>query len=168
MTELHEGSRNAMLAFRPPLARGAIAVTLLALNTLFWCSLVFLFALVERVIPAKPARAAVDRVLNGIATRWVAGNSAWMRLTQRTQCVTIVYPDGVSTFWRFPCGRVPRIVVRALRICIPPEYRNGDYVRDPKYRKTFQQWIQALWHEKDAQIDALIELSAAARRTGPT
>ena len=30
-------------------------------------------------------RAAIDRVLNAIATAWIAGNSGWMRLTQRTQ-----------------------------------------------------------------------------------
>jgi 1-acyl-sn-glycerol-3-phosphate acyltransferase len=57
----------------------------LALNTLFWCALLFLFALVKLIVPARPVRAAVDRVLNAIATQWVAGNSAWMGLTQRTQ-----------------------------------------------------------------------------------
>jgi 1-acyl-sn-glycerol-3-phosphate acyltransferase len=56
----------------------------LALNTLFWCALLFLFALVKLIIPARPVRAAVDRVLNAIATQWVAGNSAWMGLSQRT------------------------------------------------------------------------------------
>ena len=30
-------------------------------------------------------RTAIDRVLNGIATLWVSGNSAWMGLTQRTR-----------------------------------------------------------------------------------
>ena len=34
---------------------------------------------------AKPVRAVVDRVLNWIATQWVAGNSAWMSVTQRTR-----------------------------------------------------------------------------------
>ena len=287
------------------------------LNTLFWCSLLFVFALVKLVVPARPVRAAVDRVLNGIATQWVAGNSGWMRLTQRAKwdvagldglayrgwymvncnhqswvdilvlqqllnrripllkfflkqqliyvpviglawwaldfpfmrrhsdayvkqhpekrfddieatrraCrkfalvptsvmnfaegtrftpakhaaqrspyrhllkpkagalalalgalgdkfdslldVTIVYPDGAPTFWRFLRGDVRRIIVRAERRAIPHEFRDGDYARDPKYRKTFQHWLQTLWHEKDARIDALLALSTAAQQPTP-
>jgi 1-acyl-sn-glycerol-3-phosphate acyltransferase len=287
-------------------ARGVVAGSLLVANTLLWCGLLFLFALVKLAVPAKSVRTAVDRILNGIATRWVAGNSAWMRLTQRTawdvegisglayrgwymvNCnhqswvdilvlqhvmnrripmlkfflkqqliyvpviglawwaldfpfmrrhsdaylkrhpekrfddieatrracekfarvptsvmnfaegtrftpakhrsqhspyrhllkpkagalalalgvlgekfdalldVTIVYPDGAPTFWQFLCGDLQRVVVRARRLPIPPEFRSGDYARDPKYRKTFQRWLQALWEEKDAQIGALL------------
>ncbi len=296
-----------MLAFLPPFARGVVAVSLLVLNTLFWCGVLFLFALVKLVVPAKAVRAAVDRILNRFATHWVAGNSTWMRLTQRIEwdvagldgiayrgwymvncnhqswvdilvlqhllsgripllkfflkrqliyvpviglawwaldfpfmrrhsdvylrrhpekrfddiaatrraCekfalvptsvmnfpegtrftaakhrsqhspyrhllkpragalalalgvlgdkfdslldVTIVYPEGVPTFWQFLCGNVHRVVVRTQRMAIPPEFRSGDYARDPKYRKTFQRWLQALWEEKDARIEALIE-----------
>ncbi|MCC6195317.1 MAG: acyltransferase [Burkholderiales bacterium] len=287
-------------------ARGIVAASLLVLNTLFWCALVFLLAIVKLAVPATPVRAAVDRALNGIATRWVAGNSAWMRLTQRTEwdvegvddlarggwymvncnhqswvdilvlqhvlnrripmlkfflkheliyvpviglawwaldfpfmrrhssaylarhperrfddieaarraCekfslvptsvmnfaegtrftpakhrsqhspyrhllkpkagalaltldalgdrfdalldVTIVYPDGAPSFWRFLCGGTRRIVVRAQRMPIPIELRQGDYARDPRYRKRFQRWLQALWQEKDARIEALM------------
>jgi 1-acyl-sn-glycerol-3-phosphate acyltransferase len=288
----------------------------LVLNTLFWCAFLFLFALVKLIVPAKPVRAAVDRVLNWIATRWVAGNSAWMRLTQRAQwdvagladlpyrgwymvncnhqswvdilvlqhllnrripmlkfflkqqliyvpviglawwaldfpfmrrhsdaelrrhpekrfddieathraCekfalvptsvmnfaegtrftqskhraqhspyrhllkpkagalalalgalggkfdalldVTIVYPDGVPTFWQFLCGNVRHVTVRARQVPIPLELRGGDYARDPKYRKAFQHWLQELWQEKDAAITAL--LGAAPTRTATT
>ncbi len=74
-----------MLSFLPPVARGVIAASLLGLNTLFWCGLLFSLALVKLVIPVKAIRVPIDRALNGIATRWVAGNSGWMRLTQRTQ-----------------------------------------------------------------------------------
>ncbi len=302
-------SNIAMLTSLPPLVRGIIAVSLLALNTLFWCALLFVFALVKLLVPAKSVRAAVDRILNGIATCWVGSNSAWMRLTQRTEwdvggfddlayrgwymvncnhqswvdilvlqhllnrripmlkfflkqvliyvpviglawwaldfpfmrrhsdaflkrhpekrfddieatrraCekfalvptsvmnfaegtrftpakhqaqhspyrhllkpkagalalalgvlgdkfdslldVTIVYPDGAPTFWQFLRGDVRRIIVRARRMPIPPEFRDGDYARDPKYRKSFQCWLQALWQDKDAQIDALAAMS---------
>jgi 1-acyl-sn-glycerol-3-phosphate acyltransferase len=308
---------EAMLVFLPPIARGIIAAALLVLNTLFWCGLLFAMALLKLLVPAKPVRAAVDRVLNGIATRWVAGNSAWMRLTQRTQwdvegvdqleyrgwymvncnhqtwvdilvlqhllnrripmlkfflkqqliyvpviglawwaldfpfmrrhsdaelkrhpekrfddieathraCekfalvptsvmnfaegtrftrakhrsrhsqyrhllnpkagalalaldalgdkfdslldVTIVYPDGAPTFWHFLCGNMRRVIVRARQVSIPPELRGGDYTRDPRYRKAFQHWLQALWHEKDAQIDTLLGLPAAPRAALP-
>jgi len=73
-----------MLAFLPPVVRAAVAVTLLAVNTLFWCGLLFLLALVKLLLPFERVRAAIDPLLNSVATRWIAGNNAWMRLTQRT------------------------------------------------------------------------------------
>jgi 1-acyl-sn-glycerol-3-phosphate acyltransferase len=73
-----------MLGFLPPFARGVIALLLLILNTLFWCLLLFALSLVKLVLPMHGVRVRVDPLLNAIATRWVACNSAWMRLTQRT------------------------------------------------------------------------------------
>ncbi|MFO1303840.1 MAG: acyltransferase [Burkholderiales bacterium] len=69
----------------PPLVRGVIAAILLGLNTLFWCGALFAAALLKLVVPVERARAPFDRVLNAIATRWIAGNSAWMRATQSTE-----------------------------------------------------------------------------------
>ena len=276
---------------------------MLGLNTLFWCCLILVLALVKLVVPIKPVRVAIDHALNGIATLWVAGNSGWMRLTQRTKwsvagfddleyrgwymvncnhqswvdivvlqhllnrripmlkfflkrqliyvpviglawwaldfpfmrrhssthlkahpekrfedleathraCekfaliptsvmnfpegtrfrpakhraqqspyrhllkpkagalalalaalgdkfdsmldVTIVYPDGAPNFWQFLCGNVPKIVVHARRIPIPRELREGDYAGDPRFRKTFQHWLENIWREKDEEID---------------
>ena len=74
-----------MLSFLPAPVRAAVAFLLLVVNTLFWCSLLFACSLVKLVFRLESVRAAIDPVLNEIATRWVAGNSAWMRLTQRTQ-----------------------------------------------------------------------------------
>ena len=57
-----------MLGFLPPFLRGVIALFLLALNTLFWCTLLFAFALVKLVLPFAAVRRRIDPVLNGIAT----------------------------------------------------------------------------------------------------
>ncbi len=65
--------------------RGVVSAFLLGINTLFRCSQIFVLALVKLAIPVKPLRVKIDGALNDIATRWVAGNSGWMRLTQRTQ-----------------------------------------------------------------------------------
>ncbi|HJV60723.1 MAG TPA: acyltransferase [Albitalea sp.] len=73
-----------MLGFLPPFARGVIALVLLVLNTLFWCALLFAFSLVKLLAPLRAVRTRIDPVLNAIATCWVACNSGWMRLTQRT------------------------------------------------------------------------------------
>ena len=74
-----------MLGFLPPVVRGAIAFLLLAINTLFWCTLLFAFALVKLALPFPSVRKRIDPILNGIATLWVACNSGWMRLTQKTR-----------------------------------------------------------------------------------
>jgi 1-acyl-sn-glycerol-3-phosphate acyltransferase len=303
----HARPQVPALGFLPPTARGAVAATLLGLNTLFWCFTLFAFALVKLVLPIAPVRRVVDRILNWIAARWIAGNSGWMALTQRTtwdvagiddlayrgwylvNCnhqswvdilvlqhllnrripllkfflkqqlifvpviglawwaldfpfmrrhspadlrrhpekrfddlettrracrkfalvptsvmnfaegtrftpakhrsqrspyrhllkpkagalalalgvlgerfdalldVTIVYPEGAPTFWHFLCGNVSAVVVRAQRVPIPGALRHGDYTGDPAYRHAFQAWLQNMWQEKDARIDALLQ-----------
>ena len=295
-----------MLKFLPSTVRGVVAAALLGLNTLFWCTLLFALSLVKLALPVRAARVVIDRSLNGIANRWIACNSGWMRLTQRTEwdvagleglepagwymvncnhqswvdilvlqrvlsrripllkfflkqqliyvpviglawwaldfpfmrrhsesylrkhpekrfddlettrraCekfahiptsvmnfaegtrftpekhraqhspyrhllkpkagalalalgvlgakfrsyldLTIVYPSGRPTFWHFLCGDVPRIVVRARRLPIPLEFSGGDYARDPQHRKAIQHWLQALWQQKDEEIEALL------------
>jgi 1-acyl-sn-glycerol-3-phosphate acyltransferase len=73
-----------MLTFLPPPVRGVIAALLLVLNTLFWCALLFPLSFVKLLLPLHGVRLRIDPVLNAIATQWIAGNSGWMALTQRT------------------------------------------------------------------------------------
>ena len=73
-----------MLAFLPPVVRGLIAGLLLVINTLFWCTLLLALSLVKLVLPFAAVRQRIDPVLNAIATAWIACNSGWMGLTQRT------------------------------------------------------------------------------------
>jgi 1-acyl-sn-glycerol-3-phosphate acyltransferase len=70
--------------------------------------------------------------------------------------VTIVYPDGIPGFWPFLCGRMHRVVVRVRSLPIPAHLLNGDYGNDPAFREAFSTWAQQLWHDKDAQIAALL------------
>lgn len=70
--------------------------------------------------------------------------------------ITIVYPDGRPDFWDFTCGKVKRIVVRVRALPVPMELVNGDYAHDPAVREAYQKWVQQLWAEKDAQIEALL------------
>jgi len=74
-----------MLRFLPPAVRGVLAAALLGLNTLFWCGLVFALALVKLAVPVRAVRVPVDHALNAVARRWIACNSGWMRLVQRTR-----------------------------------------------------------------------------------
>lgn len=69
--------------------------------------------------------------------------------------VTIVYPGGAQGFWEFVQGHVRRVVVEVRRLELPPELAAGSYEGDAEYRKRFQDWIAALWAEKDRRIAEL-------------
>ena len=300
-----------MLNFLPRVLVGVIAVTLLALNVIFWVIILFAFSVLKFIIPIPSLRRQCDKVLLWIAENWISCNSAWMKLTQKTKwdvqgdegfnykgwylivsnhqswadifvlqkllnrriplmkfflkreliwvpliglawwaldfpflrrhskeylkkhpgqqgkdlettrkaCekfayiptsvmnflegtrftvakhlhqksiyqhllkpkaggialalsvlgekfhsllnVTIVYPDGIPSFWGFLCGRVKRVTVRISSLEIPSDFLNRDYERDKEFQTIFQQWVQKLWQEKDAQIVTLLQQSNA-------
>ena len=295
-----------MLNFLPPLARGLIAAALLMFNTLFCVPVLLFFALLKLLIPLRSARLLIDPILLRIAEAWIAGNSGWMRLTQRTRwdvqgieglndrswylvncnhqswvdilvlqhlfnrripllkfflkqqliwvpfmglawwaldfpfmrrhseeflkkhpemrardqettrqaCekfaliptsvmnflegtrftppkhlrqqspyahllrpkaggvalalkamgdkfeaildVTIVYPDGAPDFWQFLSGKLQNIIVRVRTLPVPQHLVQGDYAGDPAVRDAYQKWVQQMWLEKDAQIEAIL------------
>jgi 1-acyl-sn-glycerol-3-phosphate acyltransferase len=72
--------------------------------------------------------------------------------------VTIVYPQGVGTFWDLICGRIRGVSVRVKLIPIVDEIR-GDYFNDREFRQRFQDWINAWWGDKDEQIELLLNQS---------
>jgi 1-acyl-sn-glycerol-3-phosphate acyltransferase len=72
--------------------------------------------------------------------------------------VTIVYPDGRPDFWDFTCGKVKRIVVRVRALPVPKDLVSGDYANDPVVREAYQKWVQQMWMDKDAQIEALLKI----------
>jgi 1-acyl-sn-glycerol-3-phosphate acyltransferase len=78
--------------------------------------------------------------------------------------VTIVYPDGALGFWGLLSGRIKRVIVHVEEIALPAALRNGDYVNDPLFRVQFQEWVQQLWHEKDALITQLMQQPGAVTR----
>lgn len=76
--------------------------------------------------------------------------------------VTIVYPQGVPTFWDILSGRVREVIVRVRPIEIPRDLLDGDYERDAAYRARIQAWIVEMWTHKDQQIDELLTKFAPA------
>ena len=70
--------------------------------------------------------------------------------------ITIVYPDGVPSFWKFLCGKVQRIIVHMKTIDVPHRLMHGDYEGDPEFREAVQEWVRQLWQEKDRQIEGII------------
>ncbi len=74
-----------MLNFLPPPLVALIAALLLVLNVLFWVPILLFFAILKLILPFKAMRLLIDPILLRIAEAWIAGNSGWMGLTQRTQ-----------------------------------------------------------------------------------
>lgn len=69
--------------------------------------------------------------------------------------VTLVYPDGCSSFGDLFMGRIRRVIARVRSLPIPSELLGGDYRNDPEFREAIQRWIGQLWAEKDALIEEL-------------
>ncbi len=69
--------------------------------------------------------------------------------------VTIVYPQGVGSFWDLICGRIPDIRVQVNLIPITDEIK-GDYFNDRTFKRNFQKWLNTHWSGKDQQIDLLL------------
>ncbi|BCR05976.1 acyltransferase [Desulfuromonas versatilis] len=69
--------------------------------------------------------------------------------------LTIVYPDGVPSFWDFLRGRLQRVRVDVRRLAVPDDLPRSGYSDDPGVRERFGQWVGELWRDKDTLIDQL-------------
>ena len=69
--------------------------------------------------------------------------------------MTIVYPNGAPGYGEFWLGEVPRIAVDLRKIEIPTWVHGGNYEDDAEFREKFQDWVDALWSEKDQLIEQL-------------
>jgi len=69
--------------------------------------------------------------------------------------VTLCYPENDKTpFYDMLSGKLTRIVVTVNLRPVDREL-HGDYVGDKSFKRRFQLWLNALWEEKDRQIDAI-------------
>jgi 1-acyl-sn-glycerol-3-phosphate acyltransferase len=73
-----------MFNFLPATLVGLIATVLMVANVLFWVPILLFFSILKVLLPLKKVRLLIDPLLLRIAEAWIAGNSGWMRLTQRT------------------------------------------------------------------------------------
>jgi 1-acyl-sn-glycerol-3-phosphate acyltransferase len=74
-----------MLNFLPSIIVRLIATLLMVMNALFWVPILLIFASLKLLLPFRSVRLRIDPVLLFIAESWIACNSGWMALTQRTQ-----------------------------------------------------------------------------------
>ncbi|MGV8942280.1 MAG: acyltransferase [Lysobacter sp.] len=70
--------------------------------------------------------------------------------------VTIAYPAGRPSIMDLMANRVPDIHVHVRQRAIPDDLLGGDYKNDRAFRIRFQQWMNGLWREKDAEMARLL------------
>jgi 1-acyl-sn-glycerol-3-phosphate acyltransferase len=70
--------------------------------------------------------------------------------------VTIAYPGGRPSLIDLLAGRVREVRLQVRQRAIPDELLAGDYQNDRAFRVRFQQWMNGLWHEKDAELERLL------------
>jgi len=70
--------------------------------------------------------------------------------------VTVVYPgERIPGFWDLISGQVPRVIIDIQTRELDPALWQGDYENDPAFREYVQAWVNRLWEEKNARIEAL-------------
>ena len=69
--------------------------------------------------------------------------------------VTIVYPDGVSSFWALLCGKIQNIKVRVRSLPVSSELL-GDYANDGQFRSGLQHWLNSIWEEKNRHMEEMM------------
>ena len=70
--------------------------------------------------------------------------------------VTIAYPAGRPSMIDLMADRVPRVNVRVRQRPIPAELAGGSYQDDRAFRARFQQWMNGLWEQKDADLETML------------
>lgn len=74
-----------MLDFLPAPVKGSLVVLLILVSTLILYPFLLLLALIKLLVPVRPVRTLATRGLNAIATTWIEGNNAFMRLFNRIE-----------------------------------------------------------------------------------
>ena len=70
--------------------------------------------------------------------------------------VSIAYPGGRPSMVDLIANRVPEVRVQVRQRPIPAELAAGNYQDDRAFRARFQQWMNGLWVEKDADLARLL------------
>jgi len=110
------------------------------------------FSRAKRDAQQSPYRHLLKPKVGGLATALSAMGERFDALLD----VTIVYPEGVPSFWDLLSGRVKAVVVRVREREIPKDLLGGDYEGDPAFRARMQAFVQEMWAEKDARIEEIV------------
>ncbi|MGB6976576.1 MAG: acetyltransferase, partial [Gammaproteobacteria bacterium] len=67
---------------------------------------------------------------------------------------TIIYPEPNTNFWRFLCGKVPKIIVRYHVLPFDAEMKSDN---DSDFSRRFQMWLNELWRKKEVLIETTLK-----------
>ncbi|GLH68214.1 acyltransferase [Geothrix edaphica] len=110
------------------------------------------FSPAKKAAQQSPYRHLLKPKVGGLATALSAMGERFDALLD----VTIVYPEGVPSFWDLLSGKVKQVVVRVRELEIPKDLLGGDYEGDPAFRARMQGWLHEIWTEKDHKIEEII------------
>lgn len=110
------------------------------------------FSRAKHAAQQSPYRHLLKPKTGGLATALSAMGERFDALLD----VTIVYPEGVPSFWDFLSGKVKQVVVRVRELEIPKDLLGGDYEGDPAFRARMQAWLHEIWAEKDRKIEEIV------------
>jgi len=74
-----------MLKALPGPIRGCISIFFFAVNTCFWCPVLFFMVAVKALAPSQSRRNYCSRVLNRIGENWIWGNNLSQKMTHSTR-----------------------------------------------------------------------------------
>ena len=70
--------------------------------------------------------------------------------------ISIAYPGGIPTMMDLIANRVPEVRVLVRPRPLPADLMHGDYQNDRAFRARFQQWMNGVWQDKDADLSRLL------------
>ena len=68
---------------------------------------------------------------------------------------SLIYKSNKRSAWDFLTGEMRHVRVVVKKYDIPERLKNRNYSTDKKYREDFKIWIEAIWTEKDNEIENL-------------
>lgn len=67
--------------------------------------------------------------------------------------VTMIYPDGATSFWDMCCGSHVNVIVEVRERPLEDWLVKGNYETDREFRKQVHSWLGQIWAEKDEILD---------------
>lgn len=71
--------------------------------------------------------------------------------------VTLSYENPTPSFWGFLCGQEAPVMLKARILDVPQWMLTANYHAETQHKEHFHTWINALWQEKDCQLDGQID-----------
>ena len=68
---------------------------------------------------------------------------------------TVLYATEKRSAWNFLCGELSKAKVVAKTYSLPQNLKNRSFEEDDDYRRDFQEFVDAIWFEKQQMMQEL-------------